>query len=169
MTIACRALCLTLALSALAAGVAGCGMTQRPTASVIRMNMQEVGLAHATMVFDIVVDNPYSVPLPLSNLDYALSSRGQQFLAGKADMQGEIPAQSSRPYAIPVRISYTELINALEEARPGATIPYKADMGLSVDLPVLGSSRLPMVHEGQITIPTTNSLMEHFRNRLPLP
>ena len=38
------------------------------------------------------IENPYSAPLPLVNLDYALSSRGTAFLSGKADVQGTVPA-----------------------------------------------------------------------------
>ena len=80
------------------------------------------------MLFDVEVDNPYAVPLPMSNVDYALSSQGQQFLTGKGDVQGTVPAGGSKTLGVPVQISFLELINAVKGARPGVTIPrWQAD------------------------------------------
>jgi LEA14-like dessication related protein len=148
----------------LAAVAAGCNTLQKPTARITGANLQDVGLTSAMMVFDVEVDNPYSVPLPLGNLDYTLSSRGQQFLAGQADLQGEVPAGASKRLGLPVSISYAELIRAVEGARPGSTIPYAADLGLSVETPLLGPVRLPMGREGQIAIPSAPGLLEQFRS-----
>ena len=79
----------------------------------------------------------------MSNLDYALSSQGQQFADGKADVQGTVPAGSSKNLGVPVRVNFTQLLSMVKGARPGATIPYKADMGLSVSVPALGPMRVP--------------------------
>ena len=74
----------------------GCDMLQKPSAEIAGMKVQNVSLTEATMLFDVKVGNPYSVPLPLGNLDYALSSQGQEFVSGKADVQGTVPANSRR-------------------------------------------------------------------------
>ena len=55
-------------------------------------------------------------------------------------------------------------INAVKGARPGSTIPYKADMGLSVDVPAWGPLRLPMSREGQLSIPSAPGLLDHLRD-----
>ncbi|HUU90057.1 MAG TPA: LEA type 2 family protein [Phycisphaerae bacterium] len=144
-------------------GSAGCGLMERPSAQIAGAKLQDVGLTEATMLFDVKVDNPYTVPLPMSNVDYALASQGQRFLTGKADVQGEVPAKGSKVLGVPVHISYMELINAVKGARPGGTIPYTADLGLSVDVPALGPLRLPMSKEGQLTIPSAQSLLEQLK------
>lgn len=38
--------------------------------------------------------------------------------------------------------------------RPGSKIPYKADVGLSVDTQALGQIRLPLNKTGELTTPT---------------
>lgn len=141
----------------------GCGLTEKPTAHVTGVKLQNVSLRNATMRFDVEVANPYAVALPMSNVDYALASQGQQFLSGKADVQGEVPAKGSKVLGVPVRISYVELINAVRGARPGATVPYTANLGLSVAVPVLGVLRLPMKKEGEIAIPSGQGLMDRLR------
>ena len=155
--------CLAATVAALLASATGCGMLQKPSAHITGVKVQDVKLTSATMLFDVKVDNPYTVPLPMSNVDYALSSQGQRFLTGKADVQGAVPARGSKVLGVPVRISYVELINAVKGARPGGTIPYTADLGLSVDVPALGPLRLPMSKEGQLTIPSAESLLERIK------
>jgi LEA14-like dessication related protein len=152
-----------LAVSVLAlAAASGCGMMEKPTGRITGVKVQDVKLTEATMIFDVQVDNPYSVALPVSNMDYALSSQGQQFLSGKADVAGEIPASGSKVLPVPVRISFVELARVVKEARPGATIPYTADLGLSVNAPVWGPLHVPMTKEGQIEIPTTQTLLNRL-------
>jgi len=151
-------------LALLLAATTGCGMLEKPSASITGVKVQGISLTDATMLFDVKVDNPYTVPLPLSNLDYALASKGQQFLTGKADVQGTIPAQGSKTLGVPIKINYLKLINAVKGARPGADIPYKADLGLLVDAPVLGALRVPMSKEGQLSIPSAPSLIEKLKD-----
>ncbi len=41
-----------------------------------------------------------------------------------------------------------------ESIQPGSKIPYKADVGLSVDTQALGQIRLPLNKTGELTTPT---------------
>lgn len=156
-------------LSAVAAAAAlvtlttGCGMMKKPSASIIGVKVKDVSMTNATMLFDVKVENPNSVALPMSNVDYALSSRGRQFVDGKADLQGTVPAGGSKTLGIPVRISFLELVKVVQGARPGATIPYKAAMGLSVNVPVLGPLRVPMSKEGNLSIPSASGVLDKLK------
>ena len=161
--VVCRCLA-GVAAAALLCGAAGCGMMEKPSARITGMKLQNVSLTEATMLFDVNVANPYTVPLPMSNVDYALASQGQQFLTGKADVQGTVPAGADKTLGVPVRISFLKLINLVKGARPGATIPYQADMGLSVDTPILGALRVPMSKEGTLAIPTGQGLLDKLKD-----
>jgi LEA14-like dessication related protein len=151
-----------VALALLLAGAAGC--STKPSASITGMKVQGISLTDATMLFDVKVDNPYMLPLPLGNLDYALASQGQQFLTGNSDVQGTIPAGASKTLPIPIKINYLKLISAVKGAKPGAVIPYTADLGLSVKAPVMGPLRVPMSKEGKLTIPSTSSLLNKLKD-----
>jgi len=65
-------------------------LLEKPSAQITGVKVQDIGLTDATMLFDVKVDNPYTVPLPMSNVDYALSSVGQRFLSGQADLQAQV-------------------------------------------------------------------------------
>lgn len=148
----------------LLAGASGCGMLQRPDARIVGASLQNVTATDATMRFEVEVDNPYAVGLPLRNFDYSLSSGGQKFLDGQTDVEGTVPAGARRSVGVPVRISFVELVTAVRGARPGATIPYDAELGLSVDAPVLGPLRLPMSRDGHLHIPTAQGLLDRLRD-----
>jgi len=156
-------------LALLLSNVGGCGLLEKPTARITHVALQDIGVSAATLVFDIDVANPYTVALPLSNVDYALSSRASRFLSGSADLQGTIPAGSSKTLTIPVGIDYRRLLSAVEGTRPGGTVPYTADLGLSVDTPVLGRLRIPMSREGELPIPSASELLEAIGDRVLRP
>ena len=127
---------------------------QKPTARMTGLKFQDVKLNSATLLFDVEVDNPYPVALPLMNLDYGLSSGAEPFLTGSADLQTTVPAKSKKTVSLPANINYLDMLRALKGIRPGTKIPYKADLGLSVDTPALGLIKLPLKKEGEVVLPT---------------
>ena len=46
------------------------------------------------------------------------------------------------------------MLKALKGVRPGSEVPYRADLALSVDTPVLGVMSLPLKKEGQLVLPS---------------
>ncbi len=139
----------------------GCGMLDafaKPTAEVVGVQLMDIDLTSATLLFDVQVDNPYSVPLPLMDADYALASQGIEFLTGAAELTGTIPAGESKVLPLPVDISFLKVIHALDGVGPGSVVPYDADLGFSVDAPFVGQLRLPMNRAGEIAIPKASDL-----------
>lgn len=131
---------------------------QKPTASLKGVNFDKISLEGATLVFDVQVDNPYSAALPLTNLDYGLTTGTKPLFTGKAAVAGSIPANSSKTIALPAQIRYLDLINAFKGIKPGTSIPYKAQLGLLMDTPVTSNLRLPITKEGELTVPTVSDL-----------
>jgi len=143
---------------ALLAGASGCGVLDslnisKPSANVTGVSLRDISLSSATLLFDVEVGNPYSVPLPLVNLDYGLASSDTPFLSGQADLQGTVPARGKKTVSLPAKVTYLKLLEALKDVRPGSVVPYKADLGLSVDAPAAGRLRLPLKKEGQLPVP----------------
>lgn len=127
---------------------------QKPTAQMTGLMFENVMLESATLLFDIEVNNPYPVALPLMNLDYGLSSGADPFLTGSCELQTMVPAKSKKTVSLPAKINYLDMLKALKGIKPGTKIPYKADLGLSVDAPALGLIRLPLKKEGEVALPT---------------
>ena len=131
---------------------------QKPTAKMKGLKFENVKMNSATLLFDVEVNNPYSVALPLTNIDYGLSSGTEPLINGEAELQTTIPAKSKKTVSLPANINYLDMLKALKGIRPGSKIPYKADLGLSVDAPALGLIRLPLKKEGEIVLPTASDV-----------
>lgn len=126
---------------------------QKPSARVVGTHLADLKPDAADLVFDVEVTNPYSAALPLTNLDYALASGGKPFLTGKAPVQGNVPANGTKTVSLPARMNFAQVLQALEGVRPGAVVPYDADLRLSADAPVVGTVTLPLKKSGQVPIP----------------
>lgn len=141
--------------------LAGCGVLQgirKPTARIVDVRLRDISLTSLTLVFDLQIGNPYSVPLPLANVDYGLASEGKQFLSGNADIQGTVPPRGGKTVSLPAKLEYWSLLSVLKKVRPGSVVPYEAELGLSVDPPVGGRLRLPLRKQGRLPVPAPPSV-----------
>lgn len=127
---------------------------KKPTASLKAVGFENITLKSATLLFDVEIQNPYPIALPLLNMDYALATGENKLLSGNADLQTTIPANDKRVVSLPATVSYLDLVKAFMGIRPGSKIPYKADVGLSVDTQALGRIRLPLNKTGELTTPS---------------
>jgi LEA14-like dessication related protein len=142
-----------LALPGCAALSSLLGAQPKPQVKVSGVRIADLSLTDLTVVFDLTITNPYAVPLPLVNLDYALASGAQPFLQGQAAMQGTVPVSGSKTVSVPAKVVFLELLKTLTSVRPGAVVPYRASLGLSVNAPVVGTLRLPIEQDGQLPVP----------------
>ncbi|MFA7237937.1 MAG: LEA type 2 family protein [Phycisphaeraceae bacterium] len=126
---------------------------ENPSARITNISLSGISPTGADLVFDIHVENPYDVPLPLTRLGYSLSSDGKAFLAGDAPLTGSIPARGSQDLRIPAKLQFAELFSILPGFRLGASIPYDATLDLSLNAPAVGPMRIPLTQTGQLTIP----------------
>src|SRR3990172_9440753 len=92
----------------------------KPTARIIGTELKNLSLERIDLVFNVEVANPYAVDLPLLDLTYTVGSRGTSVIQLHA------------------RITFASLIRTLKGVRPGSVVPYKADLTLGVDAPVVG-------------------------------
>lgn len=153
----------TMILIGMAGLLVGCDALQalniqKPTASLKGLKFDKVTMEGATLLFDVEVDNPYPVALPLTNLDYGLTSGSKSLLSGKAEAAGSIPAKGSKTLTLPATVSYMDLLNAFKGIKPGVNIPYQAQLGLLMDTPATKGLRLPIAKEGELTVPTIPDL-----------
>jgi LEA14-like dessication related protein len=145
-------------------GGAGCSAMQdylggmdKPGVSLKSGRVESLGLEKAVMVFDVEISNPYPVALPLTDLSYGLSTEGKSFFTGKAAMAGVVEAKGKRVVSLPVEVGYAQAIGAGAGIRPGAVVPYVADLVMSLDtsaaIPGGGRMEFPMRKEGKVAIP----------------
>ncbi len=143
-----------LSLTLITSGCASLNL-KRPTAQVTGMSVADVNATGFTMNFDVSVTNPNSVTLPLSAVDYELAIGGTKLLEGKTRPQASIGGGETRTVALPVAVTFENLLKAEKIiASSGANIPYALSGGLTFDsgLPVIGQMRVPLSHEGTLAL-----------------
>ncbi len=133
---------------------------QKPKAALKGMKLENISLDSASLLFDVDIENPYAVDLPMTNIDYDVTSNTSKLFSGKADVAGTVPAKGAKTVTLPVKINYMDVVNAFKGVSPGSKIPYKADVGLSVNAPVLGVIRLPLNKTGEIDVPAIPKVSE---------
>jgi len=143
---------------------------RKPTARLVDVRFRDADAYGATLVFDVQVVNHYAFDLPLLRFRYAVSSRGQRFLAGLSDVAIRVPALGSETVSLPARIDYVQTLRALGSVRPGATIPYVADVDLVISTPRLGPITLALAKAGEVTLPepageNLDKLLEALRSQ----
>lgn len=150
--------------SVLALGVAvlfgGCAQVQqvlqnvsRPSAEVTGVRLGSLGFERATLVFDVAVTNPLSVALPLLDLDLDLASGDRSFASAALPLGGVVAAGATRTLEAPVEVDLLQTLRTLSSVRPGQVVDYRAELGLSIDVPAMGRQRLPLVQDGELPIP----------------
>lgn len=127
--------------------------TDRPAVRVADTRLAGLTLQAVTLQLDLQVDNPYAVPLPLGALDWALSSGGTPLLSGAAQPGTAVPAHGSARVPLEVAVPFEGLLAVLPGVRPGAVVPWEAQLGLSADLPAAGRVRLPLDARGELPVP----------------
>ncbi len=131
---------------------------RKPTAQMMGVRFQDADAYGATVVFDVQVVNHYPVELPLMRFSYAVSSRGKRFMAGAQEVAVQIPVGGSQTVSLPARIDYLNTLRLLGGVRPGATIPYEAQLDLTVNTPRLGWITLPLGKTGEVTLPAPSGV-----------
>jgi len=150
---------LVLALPASLA-LAGCSGVQqmlgaafeKPRLTYESFQPTELDLEGVTLALRYRVDNPNSVGLKLSNLDYKVEVDGRQAVAGAAKTGLSIPARGSAPLEIPVRVRYADVPGLVQTLYTRDEIPFHVEgsAGLSTPVGVIG---LPFSYTGKIPTP----------------
>ncbi|HEX2971623.1 MAG TPA: LEA type 2 family protein [Tepidisphaeraceae bacterium] len=133
-----------------------CSEIKRPTASVQSVALREITSTGFTMNFNVQIDNPNAVALPVSDMDYRLQLAGAKVLQGAAQSPGSIPAKGQQAIDLPVVVNFEDLLAVADGIRKsGGDVPYAFDANFQFnsDLAWLtGPVRLPVTYQGTLRV-----------------
>lgn len=143
----------------LVASLAGCaslgnlgGVVNKPTAEVTKAAVERLSFQGARIGVDVKVGNPNPVGLSLAGFSYDLFVNGEQFLSGDFARGVSIAARGSSTVHVPVSFEYQKLITGISSLADRNETPYRIDLKLSFDVPVLGRVVVPLRAEGTVPV-----------------
>ncbi|HWH46435.1 MAG TPA: LEA type 2 family protein [Burkholderiales bacterium] len=125
----------------------------KPTARIVGTELKNLSVEKIDLIFNVEVANPYAVDLPLVDLTYDVASGGTSLLKGNIKPSGTVQAHGTSLIQVPARIPFASLFKTLKGVKPGSVVPYKADLTLGVDAPVVGMLTLPLSKSGDLPVP----------------
>ena len=138
---------------------------KKPSVRIVSVTPERYSLAGGTLEVGVEVENPYTSSLPVLEIDYTITSEGRRIVKGgtkasdrAAGASLSIPAKGKEIVPVRASIWFVETARVLREARPGSLIPYRAHVGISFDVPVVGEVRVPVGREGELAIPDVPKL-----------
>ncbi|MBV2120094.1 MAG: LEA type 2 family protein [Candidatus Thiodiazotropha sp. (ex Ctena orbiculata)] len=125
----------------------------QPTGEVKGVKLSGLDLRGIDLLFDVEVDNPNPVAISLDGLDYDLKLLNRSFLKGQQSMGMSLAADGKSQVKLPVRMEFEHLLKHYSELSKRDDVPYQLDLGLGIDVPLLGRVRLPMSYQGRLPVP----------------
>jgi len=121
---------------------------KEPNARIKKVKITNLSLKKADLLFDIAVENPNNLGIHLSGMEYDLLLNGVSFLKGNKQSDLEIKANRIANIDIPISLSYKEVRDVVKSFANLDTIPYRLDLKIGVNLPVLGTIQVPVSKSG---------------------
>jgi LEA14-like dessication related protein len=139
-----------------------CSSVKQPTATFKGVNVTELTPQGFALAFDLNVQNPNPVALPVSGANYKLGFGGVNVLEGKAKPNATLPANGNTDVRLPVTVTFDNLL-AAEKAivSGGGNLPYSLTGDVSFDAgsggnvlsKALGQSpTIPLKYEGTLDV-----------------
>ncbi len=121
---------------------------QEPNVSVQNVKLTGLNLSKVDLLFNISVENPNNLGIQLSNLDYNLFLNNTSFLKGSQNQDIKIKANGAALVPIPLSLGFQQIRKAVSSLASLDTVPYRLDLKVGVNLPLLGIVQIPISRKG---------------------
>ncbi|RDX89008.1 hypothetical protein CR513_29315, partial [Mucuna pruriens] len=130
----------------------------KPEASVADVDFKRVSKDNIEYLAKVSVRNPYSTPIPICEVNYSFKSASREIASGTIPDPGSLKAKDTTMVDVPVKVPYSILMSLAKDIGADWDIDYQLDLGLTVDVPVIGSFTIPLSHKGEAKLPTVSSV-----------
>ncbi|PON91155.1 Water stress and hypersensitive response domain containing protein [Trema orientale] len=125
-----------------------------PEASVTDVDFKRVSLDSVEYLAKVSVANPYGHPLPICEISYTLKSAGRVIASGKIPDPGSLKAEDTTILDVPVKVPHSLLVSLARDIGADWDIDYELELGLTIDLPIVGDITIPLSRKGEVKLPT---------------
>lgn len=125
---------------------------ERPSVSLVDVDLLEVGLLRQRYLITLSVQNPNSRSIPIKGMSYTLDIAGQDFASGVSPRGFTLPAYGESEVQVELNTNLLSTLRRLQDLLEGGSdsVSYALSGKLEVDIPVVGS--LPFNNSGEIKL-----------------
>ncbi|CAN4111527.1 unnamed protein product [Withania somnifera] len=131
---------------------------EKPEATITDVDLKSIGFQSVSFHAKVAVKNPYAVPIPIMEIDYVLKSASRTIASGRIPDPGNIKANDSTMLDVPVKVPHSVLVSLVRDIGGDWDVDYTLELGLIIDLPVIGNITLPLSYSGEYKLPTLSDL-----------
>ncbi|KAA8520688.1 hypothetical protein F0562_015040 [Nyssa sinensis] len=131
---------------------------KKPEASLTDVDMKDVSREGITYGAKVSVINPYGTAIPICEISYILKSAGRVIASGTMPDPGSLKGNETTILNVPVKVPHSVLGSLVRDIGADWDIDYELEVGLTIDLPVIGNLTIPLSTKGEIKLPTISDL-----------
>ncbi|MCL5097233.1 MAG: LEA type 2 family protein, partial [Candidatus Omnitrophica bacterium] len=143
---------LSTLLLASCASIQELAQVQKPQVEFTNLRLDKLDLQQLGLVADLKVNNPNSVGLSLSKLDYRFLVEGNPLVSGTQDQGLQLAAKSTSQLEIPITVNSADLWQTIGKVSKQDYFNYTLASVLTFALPVIGNVQLPLEKTGQLPV-----------------
>ncbi|CAN6568236.1 hypothetical protein ACFX13_000825 [Malus domestica] len=126
----------------------------KPEAEVTDVDFKKMGLSHVEYLSKVSVTNPYSHSIPICDIKYTLKSVNRVIASGTIPDPGSLKASDITVLEVLLKVPHSILVTLAKDLGADWDFDYELDIGLTIDLPVIGNFTIPLNKKGEFKLPT---------------
>lgn len=130
-----------------------------PEATVDDVDMKGFGFSGITLLAKLTISNPYSVSIPICDIKYSVKSAAKEIACGTIPDPGSIKANDKTALEVTVKIPHGAVVSLMKDIGSDWDLDYILDLGLIIDLPVIGNFTIPLSYAGEVKLPTLSDMI----------
>lgn len=131
---------------------------KKPEAEITDVDLKNVSREAVEYDAMVSVDNPYSHSLPICELSYNFKSAGKVIASGTMADPGSLKGNDKTLLQVPMKVPHNILVSLAKDIGADWDIDYEVELGLTIDLPILGNFTIPLSKKGEIKLPSLSDI-----------
>ncbi|KAG8386066.1 hypothetical protein BUALT_Bualt03G0110300 [Buddleja alternifolia] len=131
---------------------------KKPEASITDVDLKDVGRDGITYLAKVSVTNPYGVSIPICDIKYSLKSADRVIASGRMPDPGSLKGNDMTMLEVGIKVAHSVLVSLIKDIGANWDIDYFLELGLIIDLPVIGNFTIPLSQKGEMKLPTFKDL-----------
>ncbi|KAL8499857.1 hypothetical protein ACS0TY_019744 [Phlomoides rotata] len=127
---------------------------EKPEASVTDVDLADVGRDGVSYLATICLVNPYGVTIPVGEITYTLKSANRVITSGNIPDPGSLKGNDKTTLEVRMKVPHSVCVSLVKDIGADWDIDYSLELGIVVDLPVVGNFKIPLTHTGEMKLPS---------------